>query len=1290
MDFSKLNIKPFDGQEFGLWKYQMEVYFRNANLIKVIAGEDTATAKQEAEIELALVQALDRQQLAHIVSIKGAVAKWKQLLAIHERSDADSIQRASSEFFTLVMPDDGDVASFISSVNNVVYRLKTLGEEMKETLVVANIIGKLPERFSMFRVAWSSTAADDRTLANLTSRLLEEELRLKSQEPSSSGTALFVKSSKGHQQQQQNKKKKFKGKCHYCQIEGHMIKDCRKKKVDEGQSRSSANMGLVASLVHGVKEHGHQWLADSGATSHMCPHKEWFANITLEESVMTTATGERTRVAGYGSIEVISLINGRREALTINDVLFVPDLAVSLLSLGVIDKRGHEVILKEGRCSIKRNGQLIATGRHLSSTLYTMDFEQVVPSVNLVQNERTSLETWHRRLGHVHLEKVAKTINWNGPIPSNFNCEGCVYGKSHRQPFVKDEKKRMDNVGQLVHVDIAGPMSCPSIGGNRFFLLFKDDCSGLQFVYMMKEKSQVVESTKQFLMDWKLLTGDRQVQRLRSDNGTEFKSGSFVKLMVNNKIRQEFSVPYTPQQNGFIERSIRTVTEAARSMIHGARVKQYLWAEAVNTAVHVLNRVPSKFTGLSPLEMVTGKSPSLDHLREFGATAFAHIPDDARKKWEPKAKKMIVVGFSIANHSYRLFDESSGKVIISRDVTIHEQKTSFVELPSPGNQASREAVNKKDGDEAVQNLEDSTNRSDPNLDCSKPEPEAEAIEEEGSSTDQEVDDCNIKKRVGNRKPRVNYRVARSYNRKMDNSSHFAAFAHLVHDEPTSLKEAVESDEKDQWMQAMNEEMSALEENGTWILEPRISGQNVVRNKWVFRKKLKEDGSVDRFKARLVAKGFTQKEGVDYKETFAPVVRYDTVRVVLSFGVMNKMDITTFDVKTAFLNGDLEEDIWMEEPEGFASSNGTMVCHLKKSLYGLKQAPRSWKKKLSSVLHQFGLQATRSDPCLYVSKDSSLILACYVDDGLVLSKNPVERDRFLEALKRKFKITVGDTSSFVGLQIVRRGDQLFIHQKNYCLRVLERFKMLDSNAVGSPSESHVKLTKNLDDCEGDLPFQELVGSLMYLAIISRPDIAYAVNTLSQFMSNFNRSHWSAGKRILRYLVGCPDVGIVYDGSRSSLVGYCDSDFAGDIDSRRSRTGAVFIMNGGPVVWISQRQSGVTLSSTEAEFVAANSATTSIIWLRSLLTEIGCQIDGSPTTLWCDNQSAIKLIKNPEFHHRTKHVDIRNKFVREQFEKGIIDIKYVQTDDQLADIFTKSLSPSKFKNYLIKLNVLNFIY
>ena len=332
------------------------------------------------------------------------------------------------------------------------------------------------------------------------------------------------------------------------------------------------------------------------------------------------------------------------------------------------------------------SGQLRAIGRLTAGNMYAMDVKPLSGSLQACQIScQPSLDLWHRRLAHCNLRKVQKAVNWNGDLPNGFSCVGCIHGKAHRLPFTSDGKKRELKPGLLVHMDIVGPMRETSVSGCKYFLLIKDDHSGFMSFYPMKLKSDTLDCFKQFLLDWNKIAKENKVKRIRSDNGTEFLSSDFQAFLSASSIGHETSTPYSPEQNGYIERSVRTVSEAARSMIHEAALPQYLWAEACNTAVYILNRLPLVDSDHSPFELVTGESPKLNYIRVFGSKAFVHIRDGARGKFDKKAEEMILVGYDAGKKAYRCFDRSSRKLTISRDVTIIEP-TSVNEVDLPATQ----------------------------------------------------------------------------------------------------------------------------------------------------------------------------------------------------------------------------------------------------------------------------------------------------------------------------------------------------------------------------------------------------------------------------------------------------------------------------------------------------------------------------------------------------------------------------------------------------------------------------
>lgn len=412
-----------------------------------------------------------------------------------------------------------------------------------------------------------------------------------------------------------------------------------------------------------------------------------FVSMTPMKDEMRTATGEAAEAIGIEQVEVLAMVNGSPDLVTINDVMCIPSFTCSLLSLSTLAKKGDEITMNNGQLKIVKDRKMKAVAI-LKGSLYVMDFEPVHHSF-MVREQPPNLMTYHRRLGHVNLERVAKAVQWKGSIPKGVFCEGCTYGKAHRKPFIRDLKKREETVGALIHADLCGPMEVTSLGGSRYFLLIKDDYSSLMFVYFLPNKAagSILESFKTFLVDWNRFTGGRKIKRLRTDNGTEFVNTQIDQWLEGKVISHETSVPYTPEQNGLIERSIRTVQESAKSMIFDNDLPIFLWSEAVNTAVNILNKVPCVSSEKSPYELVTGRKPDLSSFRVFGSKSFVHIRDGERRKWDKKAKKMLLVGYNEGSRSYRLFDPEGRKIVCSRDVTIiEESKDKQVNTPVQINQ----------------------------------------------------------------------------------------------------------------------------------------------------------------------------------------------------------------------------------------------------------------------------------------------------------------------------------------------------------------------------------------------------------------------------------------------------------------------------------------------------------------------------------------------------------------------------------------------------------------------------
>ena len=505
--------------------------------------------------------------------------------------------------------------------------------------------------------------------------------------------------------------------------------------------------------------------------------------------------------------------------------------------------------------------------------------------------------------------------------------------------------------------------------------------------------------------------------------------------------------------------------------------------------------------------------------------------------------------------------------------------------------------------------------------------------------------------------------------------------------PKSIKEAWDLPKKKEWKEATDKEYKSLKEMQTWDLVELPEGRKAVSNKWVFRVKQKADGSIDKYKARLVAKGYSQEYGVDYQETFAPVVKASTLRSILAYGVKEQMEIHQMDVQTAYLNGELKEEIYMEQPPGYIKEGEEkLVCHLKRSLYGLKQAGRCWNQKLVGFLKEKEFTQLKADTSVFIRKDAEMILLVYVDDMVLLAKNKEEMREFRELLMEGFKMMdMGPIHYFLGMEFKRQeSGELKVNQERYVETLLDRFGQRNSRVVSTPADANVVLQKNDGSSSVDAKeYQALTGSLLYLALNTRPDIQFAVGVCARYNSSPTETHKTAALRILKYLKGM-GVGVsFYPENKAKISGFVDSDFARDVDDRKSTSGYVFLFGESPISWYSGKQKCVSVSTSAAEYIALGQAVREALYLGNLFKEMG--IDFFPIQIREDNQAALAMVKNPVHHSRQKHIDVQHHFVREEVEKETVVLEYCPTTKMAADILTKPLPKAAFKKILGQLSL-----
>jgi hypothetical protein len=518
-------------------------------------------------------------------------------------------------------------------------------------------------------------------------------------------------------------------------------------------------------------------------------------------------------------------------------------------------------------------------------------------------------------------------------------------------------------------------------------------------------------------------------------------------------------------------------------------------------------------------------------------------------------------------------------------------------------------------------------------------------------------------------------------------------------DPRTYDEAVQDKDADSWKTAMESEIGSMDHNQVWELVEPPDGVKPIGCKWIYKRKRGPDRKVETFKARLVAQGYTQKEGIDYEETFSPVAMLKSIRILLSIAAHLDYEIWQMDVKTAFLNGSLEENIYMKQPEGFiAKGQEHLVCKLKKSIYGLKQASRSWNIRFDEVIQSYGFVQSPDESCVYKKSDGNVVafLVLYVDDILLIGNNKKVLSNIRVWLSKQFDMKdLGEAGHILGIRIIRDRQKrmLCLSQATYVDTVLARFSMQNSKKGFVPFRHGIHLSKEMcpqtqseiDEMKG-VPYASAVGSLMYAMLCTRPDICYAVGMVSRYQSNPGQGHWTAVKNILKYLKRTRDYMLVYHSDSLVPLGYTDSDFQADKDQSKSTSGYVFTLGGGAISWRSIKQKCIADSTMEAEYVAASEAAKEAVWLRSFLLDLSVVPDlPKSITIYCDNSGAVANSKEPRAHKASKHIERKYHLIRDIVKRGDVAVVKIASEDNLADPFTKSLPAKTFDGHVEKMGV-----
>lgn len=815
-------------------------------------------------------------------------------------------------------------------------------------------------------------------------------------------------------------------------------------------------------------------------------------------------------------------------------------------------------------------------------------------------------------------------------------------------------------------------MSVQSIYGEKYFVTFTDDFTHLTVTYLLKHKNEVFDRFKEFYAMACNHFG-KKIERFRCDGGGEFILNEFKKFCKQKGIVIEYNAPYTSEQNGVAERLNRTIMDKARAMMFDAGVDKCLWSEAVMAATYVTNRSPTlELKSKTPFEMWFGRKPNISNLRIFGCDAYIHIPSKKRSKLDEHCDKMIMVGYDL--NGYRVYDPISNQIKIVRHVTFNENfETQKEDVIICDDSHNNDAATSNDLDDLKLTCKSEPTHDDTSLNKSQ-DSENDLTEDEFITPDK----TNVRRNPA-REKKMPVRFD-DFDLDNDIGSAFSAM-NFVNDVPLSYKDVIGRPDQKQWEEAINEELKSLKANSTWSVVKKTDSMKVIGTQWIF--KIKDEVNGPRFKARLVAKGYMQRHGIDFEETYAPVARLPTVRLVLAVGIQKQHIFRHLDISTAFLNGFLKEDVYIAAPNGIHVQPG-YVLKLNRSLYGLKQSPKAWNDRFNQFITSLKFRKSDSDSCLYVRSSNGTLtyLVLYVDDILLSGSCSQTIDLITKRLQNEFELKdLGKLKQYMGMniEIDEQSGVLTIDQSRYIEKLIAKFNMSNCKPASTPMEIGLKLSNGVKDKCTNFPYRELIGSLSYLAQGTRPDLSFALNYFSRFQEFPNEEHCKHLKRLLRFLRGTVDYKLVYKRNEDStpLIGFVDADWANDVVDRKSTSGYLFKVFGNLVVWSSKKQPIVTLSSTEAEYVAACDASREALWLRKMFANLLIELN-EPVILMEDNQGCIFMSQAPETR-RTKHMDTKYKFLRECSMNGKILLRYIETNHQLADILTKPLQKTKFNEF-----------
>ena len=1301
--------EKFRGNNFKRWQQKMLFYLTALNLTRFLKESAPVLSEDDEDVQTVsaveawkhgdylcrnyILCALDDTLFSVFEPKASAKELWESLERKYKVNNAGAKKFVVTDFHEYMMTDGKSVIEQVEELQLIYHRLEVEGLVINEPFQVALMIEKLPPSWKEFQ-NYLKHKRKAMTLEGLIERLNVEQSNRRSGRKGGGGAGNAV--AKAHVVEDAvskrkrfdsgvgaSLKKKFMGDCFVCNKPGHRAADCKmrtdkpkpppkRKFQGKGRKRAPAqanvaeggddagqdymHLSAVVSEVNLVGSNPKEWWLDTGATSHICASKWMFKTYTaVDNESCFMGNSATSRVEGKGTV-LLKMTSGKE--LTLNGVLHVPEIRKNLVSGSVMVNKGFKLVFESAKIVITLNGMYVGRG-YMTNGMFKLNVgtpapkaesaiegtkaeastkNNVIVNVAQVANKTSfayscdSFNLWHGRLGHVNANSMKKLISLN--LLPNFvfdkqhKCEVCVEAKLTKSSYQHIERST-EPLG-LIHTDVCDLKFIQTRGGKKYFITFIDDCTRYCYVYLMRSKDEAVEKFALYKTEVENQL-NKKIKILRSDRGGEYEA-PFAQICAENGIIHQTTAPYSPEQNGVAERKNRTLKEMMNAMLISSGLPQNMWGEALLSANYVLNKLPHKKRDKPPYELWKGHRPSYKFLRVWGCLAKVLVSLPKRTRIGPKTVDCVFIGYAQNSSAYRFLVHKSDNPDVHADTIIEAREASFFEEIFP----RKSSVT----------VETEESNSEENVGASEP------LEEEEEE------------------PRRSKRARKETTFGPD----FVTF--MIEGEPATFKQAMSSPEAQYWEEAINNEVESILQNHTWELVDLPPGCKPLGHKWIFKRKRKLDGTIEKYKARLVVKGFRQTEGVDYFDTYAPVSRKTSIRIVIALAALFDLEIHQMDVKTAFLNGELEEEIYMEQPEGFVvPGKAHKVCKLVKSLYGLKQAPKQWHEKFDRVMLSNGFRINECDKCVYVKgNEKDYVVVClYVDDMIIIgSIDNINSTK--KMLSQKFEMKdLGVADVILGMKITKTSDGYALSQTHYVRQMLDKFDK-DSRATSrTPIEISTTLKKNFGESVRQLEYSRIIGSLMYVMNCTRPDIANSVSRLSRYTSNPNEEHWKAIMRLLRYMRYTADRGLHYTRYPAVLEGYSDANWISDSNSTRSTSGYVFVMGGAAVSWRSSKQTCIARSTMESEFIALDLATEEADWLRSFLEGIPMWPKPVPAiSMHCDSQSAIGRAQDHMYNGKSRHIRRRHKSVRELLANGVVSLDFVRSKDNIADPFTKGLT------------------